>query len=80
MATAANPVVRLPEDNAPTDVKLELTIVLFKVVPDSVPAGAITTLPEAAVMRPLPFTVKLGMLVEDPKDPTFELTVAKVAT
>lgn len=29
-------------------------------------------------MRPFPLTVKVGIEVEDPKEPTFELTVAKV--
>jgi hypothetical protein len=62
----------------PTEVKEDVTTVAFNTVPVSVPAGAITALPEAAVIKPLPFTVKVGMLVEDPKDPTLELTVANV--
>ena len=33
----------------------------------------------AAVINPLPFTVKLGIELLDPKDPVFELTVDKVA-
>ena len=50
------------------------------VVPASVPAGAMTALPEAAVMSPLPFTVNDGMDVDEPKLPVFEFTVASVAT
>lgn len=49
-----------------------------RVVPVKVPAGAITTFPDAAVINPLAFTVKVGIEVELPKVPTFELTVAKV--
>lgn len=63
---------------APTEVILVVTTFEAKVVPVSVPAGAITALPPAAVTSPLPFTVMLGIDVEDPKDPTLELTVAKV--
>lgn len=57
----------------PTDVKLLDTTVLLRVVPESVPAGAITALPEAEVTSPLLLKVKVGMEVEEP-------TVAPVAT
>ena len=40
-------------------------------------AGVISEEP-AAVIRPLPFTVKVEACVPLPNDPTFELTVAKV--
>src|SRR2546425_214418 len=49
-----------------------------RVLPVSVPAGAMTALVPAAVIRPLPLTVKFGMAVEEPKLPVFELTVARV--
>jgi len=62
----------------PTDVSDELTTVEFRVVPVRVPAGAITALPDAAVIKPLALTVKVGIDVEEPKDPTLALTVAKV--
>jgi hypothetical protein len=68
----------IPEIIVPTLVSEEDTTVAFRVVPDKVPAGAITVLPPAAVIRPLALTVKLGMDVEDPNDPTLELTVASV--
>ena len=74
--------VEVPETvkafNVPTDVSDEVTTVAFKVVPLSVPAGAITTAVEAAVMSPLPLTVKVGMAVDEPNEPTLLLTVAKV--
>ena len=44
----------------------------------SVPAGATTTLDDAAVMRPLPLTVNDGMEVVDPKLPVLEFTMASV--
>jgi len=62
----------------PTDVKEEAVTVEFRVAPVRVPAGATTALPLAAVINPLPFTVKVGMLVEEPNEPTFEFTVASV--
>jgi len=67
------------DPSVPTDVRDELTTVEFKVVPDRVPAGAMTALPDAAVISPLPLTVKVGMEVDDPKDPVLLLTVARVA-
>ena len=74
--------VEVPETvkafNVPTDVSDEVTTVAFKVVPLSVPAGAITTAVEAAVMSPLPLTVKVGMAVDEPNEPTLLLTVARV--
>ena len=57
--------------SVPTLVSEEFTTVEFSVVPVNVPAGAMTTLELAAVIKPLPFTVKLGIAVEDPKLPTF---------
>jgi hypothetical protein len=51
-----------------------------KVVPVNVPAGATTAFVDAAVIRPLPLTVKLGIALDDPKDPVFVLTVASVRT
>jgi hypothetical protein len=68
-----------PDVIVPTDVSEELITVEFKTVPLNVPAGATTTLPEAAVTKPFPFTVKDGIDVEEPKDPVLEFTVAKVA-
>ena len=49
-------------------------------MPVNVPAGAITTLPEAAVIKPLAFTVNVGIDVDEPKDPTLAFTVARVVT
>lgn len=68
----------VPETKFPTLVREEVTTVELSVVPERVPAGATTALPEAAVTRPLPLTVKVGMEVEEPKLPTFPLTVARV--
>jgi hypothetical protein len=62
----------------PTDVSEDDTTDEFKVVPDSVPAGATTAFPDAAVIKPLAFTVKLGIEVLEPNDPVLELTVASV--
>ena len=62
----------------PTEVSEELTTFAARVVPVSVPAGAMTALVEAAVMRPLAFIVNVGIAVEDPKVPTFPLTVERV--
>jgi hypothetical protein len=67
-----------PVPIVPTVVREEVTTFDAKVVPVRVPAGAITTAVEAAVIRPFPFTVKIGIAVEEPKDPTFEFTVARV--
>jgi hypothetical protein len=64
--------------NVPTDVREDAVTPEFNVAPDSVPAGAMTTLPEAAVISPLPFTVNVGILVDDPNEPTLEFTVASV--
>jgi hypothetical protein len=63
----------------PTLVKELDTTLLARVVPVKVPAGATTALEPAAVIRPLPLTVKFGIAVLDPKEPTFVLTVARVA-
>jgi hypothetical protein len=69
-----------PEVIVPTVVKLEVTTVAFNVVPERVPAGAITGFPLAAVIKPLALTVNEGIEVEDPKEPTLELTVSRVIT
>ena len=63
----------------PTDVREEAVTPEAKVAPVNVPAGAMTTLPEAAVINPLALTVKVGMEVDEPKLPVLLLTVAKVA-
>ena len=79
----SNPILfplHVPDVIVPTEVRLELTTVAFNVVPDKVPAGAITTDVPAAVINPLPFTVKLGIAVELPKLPTLAFTVANVVT
>lgn len=65
--------------SVPTLVSDDVTTFAAKVVPVSVPAGAITTFVEAAVTKPFPFTVNDGIAVEEPKLPTFEFTVASVA-
>ncbi len=67
-----------PEVITPKEVKDEVTTLEASVVPVSVPAGAMTTLPLAAVIRPFALTVNVGIEVEDPKDPTFPFTVANV--
>jgi hypothetical protein len=64
----------------PTDVNDELTTLEAKVVPVKVPAGAITTFVEAAVIKPFALTVKDGIAVEEPNDPVFELTVYRGIT
>lgn len=64
---------------APKLVRLEEVMPAASVVPVSVPAGATTAAVPAAVIRPLPFTVKFGIAVEDPKVPEFVLTVANVS-
>ena len=67
-----------PLTNAPTLVRDEVTTVVLSVVPLRVPAGATTAFVLAAVTRPLPLTVKDGIAVDEPKDPTLLLTVARV--
>jgi hypothetical protein len=64
--------------SVPTDVKLDAVTPAAKVEPVKVPAGAITALPEAAVINPFPFTVKVGIDVDEPNEPTLAFTVAKV--
>ncbi len=66
------------EVNVPTLVSDDAVTPLASVAPVSVPAGATTTAVDAAVMRPLALTVKVGIAVEDPKLPTLLLTVARV--
>ena len=63
----------------PTLVSDDAVTPLASVAPVKVPAGAMTTLPEAAVTKPLPLTVNEGIDVDEPKLPTFEFTVARVA-
>jgi hypothetical protein len=72
------PEVIEPASKSPTVVSEEVTTLEARVVPVSVPAGAITALVEAAVINPLPLTVKEGIAVEEPKLPVLELTVARV--
>jgi hypothetical protein len=62
----------------PSEVREEVTTFDARVVPVKVPAGATTAFVLAAVIKPLPFTVKLGIAVELPNDPVLELTVARV--
>src|ERR1035437_8912924 len=66
------------EVSVPRDVNDEPTTFEASAVPVSVPAGAITTAVPATVMRPLPFTVNVGIAVDEPNEPTFPLTVARV--
>ena len=70
----------MPVAMVPTEVKTEETTFEAREVPVKVPAGATTTFVEAAVTRPLPLTVMVGIAVDEPKAPTFELTVARVVT
>src|SRR5271168_566673 len=67
------------DPSVPTLVREEETTLLASVVPVSVPAGATTATVPAAVMSPLPLTVKVGIAVEEPKAPVLVLTVASVA-
>ncbi len=68
----------VPVPMVPTEVSEDDTTFEASVVPVSVPAGATTAAVPAAVMRPLPLTVKVGIAVEDPKLPVLVLTVFKV--
>ena len=70
--------VQTPVVMVPTLVREEETTPEAKVVPVNVPAGAMTAAVEAAVINPLAFTVKVGIAVEEPKEPTLEFTVARV--
>lgn len=65
--------------SVPTLVRDEAVTPDASVEPVSVPAGAMTATEPAAVMRPFAFTVKVGIAVEPPKEPTLLLTVASVA-
>ena len=58
--------LQIPLVIVPTEVKLELTTLLARVVPLKVPASAIIDAVPAAVKRPLLSTVKVGMAVVDP--------------
>lgn len=74
--------VVLPETvndvSVPRDVSDEAVTPDASVPPVSVPAGAITATVPAAVIRPFPFTVKVGIAVDEPHEPLFVLTVASV--
>ena len=76
--------VIVPEVGVPRTIPAPKLVSEEDVTPDarddpvSVPAGAMTALVPAAVTRPLPLTVKLGMAVLDPNDPTLLFTVARV--
>src|SRR5689334_14635988 len=72
------PAFQIPDVRVPTEVSDEAATPAASVVPVSVPAGATTALPEAAVMRPFALTVKVGIDVLDPNVPTLALTAAKV--
>src|ERR1700688_3969161 len=76
--TGVKPVVREPDANAPTLVRDEFTTPGARIEPVSVPAGAMTGFDPADVMRPLALTMKLGIEIDDPNEPTLELTVASV--
>jgi len=65
-ATATVVPCQTPVAIVPTLVKDDETTVLLRVVPDSVPAGAITAAVEAAVSWPCALTVNVGMAVEEP--------------
>ena len=67
------------DERVPTLVRDEARTLDARVAPVSVPAGAITATEPAAVMSPLPFTVKVGIAVEEPKLPVLPFTVASVA-
>ncbi len=68
-----------PPVSAPTEVSDDAVTPDASVAPVSVPAGATTALPEAAVIRPLALTVNDGIEVDEPNEPTLLLTVANVA-
>jgi hypothetical protein len=63
---AVKELVTVRPARVPTEVSDEVTTLLASVVPVSVPAGAITTLPAAAVSWPSALTVKLGIDVDEP--------------
>jgi hypothetical protein len=63
----------------PTAVREDVTIVEGSDVPVRPPAGVVTATVLTLVMRPLPFTVMIGMAVEDPKLPVLLLTDARVS-
>jgi hypothetical protein len=77
-ATATVVPAQVPVAIVPTVVREDVTTVEFKVVPLRVPAGATTTLVLAAVIKPLPLTVKFGIAVLDPNAPVFVFTVERV--
>ena len=65
----------VPDVTVPTDVKLDVTTVEFKIVPVSVPAAAVTV-PELPKLIAVPLTVtelfvnaELGIEVKDAPDP-----------
>ena len=76
--SSVKPAPVAPLVKVPTEVNDEAVTPEARVAPVRVPAGATTAFPEAAVIKPLPLTVKVGIEVEEPKDPTLVFTVAKV--
>ena len=66
--------VTVNEPSVPTVVSDDVTTPAPSVVPVSVPAGATTTLPEAAVISPLALTVKDGIDVDDIHSDVFMLS------
>jgi hypothetical protein len=62
----------------PRLVSEEAVIPAARVLPVRVPAGATTAFVDTAVTRPLPFTVNVGIAVEEPKEPVSVFTVARV--
>ena len=73
-----NPAPVAPPVRVPVLVRDDASTFDASVAPLNVPAGAITAFVPAAVMSPLPLTVKFGIAVEDPQLPVFVFTVAKV--
>jgi hypothetical protein len=71
--------VQVPDVMVPTDVNELVTTVELSVVPLNVPDGAITALPDAAVISPLALTVNVGIDVDDPNVPISEFTVDRVS-
>lgn len=72
------PVPTVSAVSVPTLVSDDAVTPLAKVFPERVPAGAITTVVPTAVVSPFALTVKTGIAVEEPNEPTFPLTVASV--
>jgi len=73
-----NPAPVAPPVSVPTLVRDDARTFAASVPPVSVPAGATTAFPLAAVINPFALTVNVGIEVEVPKLPTLLLTVASV--